>query len=265
MKSFGNPAVNKSLWWGCLPAVTLATLLVTQGCGGNANVAYKGPDVPQEIRLPLMAHTIQVGAFSNINNAVRLSVKLQAQHLNAYHFRHPSGLYKVRFGNYPSKQAARNRAENLKVQGLIDEYYIVGPNDYPAKASRPDDRDQLRKEIVKTAKRFIGIPYQWGGQSHHTGFDCSGLTMVVYRLNGLQLPRSSKQQWHTGKPIKRRQLSKGDLVFFATSGGRRVTHVGIYTGGNRFLHAPGRGRKIRAASLSSDYFESRYLGARTYL
>jgi cell wall-associated NlpC family hydrolase len=240
-------------------------LLVTQGCGGDTSVSRKVSTLPSARSVPLMGHTIQVGAFSNINNAVRLSVKLQAKKLKAYHFRHRSGLYKVRFGNYSSKQAARSKAENLKAQGIIDEYYIVGPNDYPATADRPGDNDHLRKEIVETANRFIGIPYEWGGQSHHTGFDCSGLTMVVYRLNGLKLPRSSKQQWRTGKPVERSQLSKGDLVFFATSGGRRVTHVGIYTGYNMFLHAPGRGRKIRAASLSNEYFKSRYLGARAYL
>ena len=118
---------------------------------------------------------------------------------------------------------------------------------------------------MKTANRYIGIPYRWGGESRHTGFDCSGLTMVVYRLNGLMLPRSSKMQWQEGRPVSRGQLLKGDLVFFATAGRGRVTHVGIYTGNNMFLHSPGRGRKIRVSSMSNDYFKSRYLGGRSYL
>ncbi|UCE55362.1 MAG: C40 family peptidase, partial [Desulfobacterales bacterium] len=88
---------------------------------------------------------------------------------------------------------------------------------------------------------------------------------VVYQLNGLNLPRSSKQQWKAGRPIKRRQLLKGDLVFFATSGGKGVSHVGIYMGDSKFLHAPGRDRKIRSSSLSDIYFKTRYVGARTYL
>ena len=89
--------------------------------------------------------------------------------------------------------------------------------------------------------------------------------MVVYRLNGLDLPRSSGQQWQAGTPVRRGQLVKGDLVFFATAGGRRVSHVGIYAGNGHFLHAPGRGRTIRLSPLSSPYFKSRYLGARSYL
>jgi cell wall-associated NlpC family hydrolase len=118
---------------------------------------------------------------------------------------------------------------------------------------------------VETARRFIGLPYQWGGSSLDDGFDCSGLTMAVYRINGLNLPRMSKEQYRAGIPIKKGQLKNGDLVFFATSRGKRVSHVGIYTGDNKFIHAPGKGRRICAASLSKKYFKTRYAGARTYL
>jgi cell wall-associated NlpC family hydrolase len=200
-----------------------------------------------------------------MDNAVRFTENLQARGIKAYHFRHESGLYKVRFGNYASKKIARNKAERLKANGIITEYYIVGPQDFVPHIRRSDDDENLRNEIVKTAKRYVGVPYRWGGESPQTGFDCSGLTMVVYRLNGLDLPRSSQQQWRVGVPTKRDKLAKGDLVFFATSGGKQVSHVGIYTGNNKFLHAPSRGRNIRISSLSSDYYKSRYLGARTYL
>ena len=89
--------------------------------------------------------------------------------------------------------------------------------------------------------------------------------MVVYQLNGLDLPRSSRQQWKTGRPIARSQLLEGDLVFFGNSGGKQVSHVGIYIGDDKFLHAPGRGRNIRIAALTDSYFKARYLGARSYL
>jgi cell wall-associated NlpC family hydrolase len=89
--------------------------------------------------------------------------------------------------------------------------------------------------------------------------------MVVYRLNGLELPRSSNQQWKVGAPVERSRVLKGDLVFFATANDGRVSHVGIYVGGDKFLHAPRSGRKIRISSLNSQYYKSRYLGARTYL
>ena len=256
---------DKTRWRPCLLAVTLSFLFVLHGCGGGSSVSRDTSPAPAPRHLPLMGHSIQVGAFSNINNAVRLTAKLKTQGLKAYHFRHQSGLYKVRFGNYRSKNAARTKAEKLKALRIIGGYYIIGPNDYAVSAYRLGKNDGLRSAILKTANQYIGISYRWGGKSQHTGFDCSGLTMVVYRLNGLELPRSSRQQWKVGRPIKRSQLAKGDLVFFATSGGRRVSHVGIYTGNDKFLHAPGRGRKIRVSSLSNKYFKSSYLGARTYL
>jgi cell wall-associated NlpC family hydrolase len=123
----------------------------------------------------------------------------------------------------------------------------------------------LRNEIVTTAQTFIGVPYRWGGVSPEHGFDCSGLSMAVYHLNGLNLPRSSEAQWEAGSPVNRSRLSKGDLVFFATSGRGKISHVGIYVGENTFIHAPGRNKRIRLDSLSKRYFRRRYVGARTYL
>ena len=239
-------------------------LLFVVGCGRPAI----RPDTSVAVKrdyLPRMGFSIQVGAFSNIDNAVRLTESLQQRGINAYHFLHSSGLYKVRFGNHTSKSAARKVAEDLKRKRIIEVYYIVRPQDYAVAQGYPDRNAGLREKIVTTAERYVGVPYRWGGESPSTGFDCSGLTMVVYRINGLNLPRSSRQQWRVGKPINRRQLQKGDLVFFATSGGNRISHVGIYAGGDTFLHAPGRGRRIKTASLSSQYFKSRYRGARTYL
>jgi len=240
-------------------------LLFIIGCGGDSTVSRDTTYSPPPKHLPPMRHTIQVGAFSNMGNAVRFTEKLQAQGLNAYHFRHDSGLYKVRFGNYSSQNFAHKKAENLKTAGMIEEYYIVGPKDYAALSYQAGDSDYIRNKIVRTAKQYIGVPYRWGGQSPDTGFDCSGLTMVVYQLNGLDLPRSSRQQWKAGRPVKRSQLDRGDLVFFATSGGTRVSHVGIYTGNGKFLHAPRRGRKIQIASLSNPYYKARYVGAKSYL
>ena len=239
-----------------------SALLLFTGCARDR--AAQIEPLPKKILAP-MGYTIQVGAFSNMNNAVRLTEKLHQQGLEAYHFLHRSGLYKVRFGNYMSKQDASWRAESLKLNGIITEFYIVSPDEYAALKDRRYGASGIRDHLVQTAKRYIGVPYKWGGESAVTGFDCSGYTMVIYQQNGLNLPRSSRQQWKAGKPIALRQLLKGDLVFFATSGGKRVSHVGIYLGGDKFLHAPGRGQKIKTASLADGYFKSRYLGARTYL
>jgi len=249
----------------CIVLFISGWLLLPAGCGGKSVIRPETPSVPKESKLHRMRYTIQVGAFSNIDNAVRLTEFLQRQGLDAYHFLHSSGLYKVRFENFRTKQAARSRAEDLKRAGVIDEFYIVGPEDYAAAGDYLDGNKRLREEIVRTARQYIGVPYRWGGESPQTGFDCSGLTMVVYRINGLDLPRSSGQQWNVGKSINRRQLQKGDLVFFATTGGNRVSHVGIYVGGNLFLHAPGKNRGIQTSSMSSRYYSNRYVGARSYL
>jgi hypothetical protein len=235
-------------------------------CGGKAPVPYDSRPVYPQKTIARLGYSIQVGAFANLDNAVRLSKALEQSGLDAYYFVHKTGLYKVRFGNFPTKKAAREKAEAVRATGIIDAYYLVSPEDYAvARQKKRGGRHYLRNEIVGTAKKFIGVPYRWGGSSRREGFDCSGLTMVVYQLNGLNLPRSSREQYRVGTPIEKSQLSQGDLVFFATSGGRRVSHVGIYVGNDRFIHAPRRGKKIRTEHLTKKYFRNRYVGARTYL
>jgi cell wall-associated NlpC family hydrolase len=239
-------------------------LLLLAGCGGQARVRPEPPFARLKPVLPALRYTIQAGAFKNIDNAVRLTERLLTRKLAAYHFIDESGFYKVRIGNFPSREEAIDRAEGLKAARIIDEYFIIAPGDYAAARQPSAGEPQLRNEIIRTAERFIGVPYKWGGESTVSGFDCSGLTMAVYQLNGLDLPRTSGEQWAAGRPVDERNLSKGDLVFFATRGGAKVSHVGIYLGGDTFLHAPSRGNAIQVASLSGDYYRARYIGARSY-
>ena len=222
------------------------------------------PGIPKQ-ELKRLGYAIQAGAFSNVDNAVKLTRSLNRRGLKAYFFLHPSGLYKVRFGDYHTRQAAEKKAKSLVRARIIEEYYIVNPEEYALAKTKQYGKQYLRDEIVATARRFLGIPYSWGGTSTHEGFDCSGLTMTVYRLNGMNLPHSSRGQYKIGTPINKGRLRKGDLIFFATKRRRRVTHVGIYIGNNRFIHAPGSKKHVRTDSLSNSYFEARYMGARTYL
>jgi hypothetical protein len=249
-----------------LTFLAFLVIILCVSCAGEARLPYdSGPAYPQKT-IARLGYSIQVGAFANLDNAVRLSKTLERSGLDAYYFVHKTGLYKVRFGNFPTKNAARKKAEAVLAAGIIDEYYLVSPNDYAVARQRERGGEgYLRNEIVGTARNFIGVPYRWGGSSRREGFDCSGLTMVVYQLNGLNLPRSSREQYRVGTPIRKSQLSRGDLVFFATSGGRRVSHVGIYVGNGRFIHAPRRGKRIRTERLTKRYFRTRYVGARTYL
>ena len=241
----------------------LAALFLAAGCAGRGPVVSK-PEPPKR-ELPLLGYSIQVGAFANAENAVRLAESLEAQGLNAYYFLHKEGLYKVRFGDFPTKEEARERAEKLVAAGIIDIYYLVSPEDYAAAKARIYGDSVLRTEIVETAESYLGLPYRWGGSSAEGGFDCSGLTMAVYQLNGLNLPRTSRDQFRAGREVSRKDLGKGDLVFFAISGGRKISHVGIYVGDGQFIHSPGRGKVVRTDSLSDGYFDARFMGGKTYL
>ncbi len=215
--------------------------------------------------LQKMGYSIQVGAFANLDNAVRLELLLESRGIDAYYFRHESGLYKVRFGNHTTYKPARAEAERLQGQGLIDRFFIVFPEDYAAARIKKTGKGDLRSELVRTAKRFLGIPYRWGGTTAENGFDCSGLTMVSYRLNGLNLPRVSRNQYKAGRWVAKSKLRPGDLVFFATKGGKRVTHVGMYVGNGEFIHAPRTGKNVRIEKMANKFFAKTYVGGRTYL
>jgi cell wall-associated NlpC family hydrolase len=244
-------------------ALLIALLLA--GCGSQSRERTEPPRPRPKPALPSLRYTIQAGAFKSIDNSVRLTEKLLTRKLLAYHFIDESGFYKVRIGNFPSREKAIERAEGLKAERLIDDYFILAPEDYAAARREGAGETQLRNEIIRTAERFIGVPYKWGGESTVSGFDCSGLTMVVYQLNGLDLPRTSGEQWKAGRPVAEKDLSRGDLVFFATHGGGQISHVGIYLGDDSFLHAPRRGSAIQVSALSSGFFRTRYAGARSYL
>ena len=244
----------------------LAFIILLVGCRSQVGLPT-GPVPPPDRSvvaspLPVIAFTIQVGAFSTTERASRYADQLAGYGLDTYYFIDTDGLCKVRFDRFETKDGARQRALELQSRGVIDGFYIVRPG--PA-GRNADARENLQDGLVQTARRFIGTPYRWGGESARSGFDCSGLTMTVYRLNGLELPRNSRSQFRAGRPVTRDALQRGDLVFFATGSPGRVSHVGIYSGQGNFIHAPRKGKTIRTASLSNGYFNTRYVGARRYL
>jgi len=113
-------------------------------------------------------------------------------------------------------------------------------------------------KLVDNALSLQGVPYVFGGTSR-SGFDCSGYTQYVFNGSGISLPRTTAEQFKVGSSVSPEQLQSGDLVFFSTYA-PGASHVGIYIGGERFVAASNSGVSI--SSLDSDYYKSRYLGAR---
>ncbi|NQD91624.1 C40 family peptidase [Pseudomonas sp. CrR25] len=121
------------------------------------------------------------------------------------------------------------------------------------------------EDVLFRALGLVGTPYRYGGNTPDGGFDCSGLIGYVYRdAAGIRLPRSTRELSALRAPTisGRDGLQSGDLVFFATNGGRQVSHAGIYVGDGRFVHAPSSGGTVRLDSLSNSYWQRTYLDAK---
>ncbi|KRD18387.1 MULTISPECIES: C40 family peptidase [Acidovorax] len=116
--------------------------------------------------------------------------------------------------------------------------------------------------LVVNAMGFLGVPYKRGGNSAETGFDCSGFVRAMYEQTvGLLLPRRADQQAAATQVIDKKELQPGDLVFFNTMR-RNFSHVGIYVGDNKFIHAPRSGAEIRVEDMGVSYWARRFNGAR---
>ena len=116
--------------------------------------------------------------------------------------------------------------------------------------------------VVEYAKNYLGCKYVSGGSSPTSGFDCSGFTSYVYKNFGVSLSRSSRGQINDGVAVSRSDLQPGDIVVFNNSGNTAIGHVGIYIGGDNFIHAANPSQGVTITSLSSSYYNKRYVGAR---
>lgn len=149
-------------------------------------------------------------------------------------------------------RALRTSTPTLRTLAAI--VALIGLAQMPVATARAHD-------LAVYAFGLVGASYRFGGESPD-GLDCSGLVRHVFQqVTGVTLPRTSKDMSRIGGAVKRTDLEPGDLVFFNT---RRFafSHVGIYVGDNRFVHAPRRGREVEIADLQSSYWKGRFDGAR---
>ncbi len=164
--------------------------------------------------------------------------------------------------------AGVSRSEDPMVQmlqdkGLIDTQAILEAANQTQQRARAKVRDWT-SDLVVSAMTYLGVPYRFGGNSQETGFDCSGFTSYVYEhVLGMRLPRRAAEQAQMAgmQNVDKTQLQPGDLVFFNTLR-RTFSHVGIYIGENRFIHAPRSGSVVRIEDMGQSYWQQRFNGAR---
>jgi cell wall-associated NlpC family hydrolase len=167
--------------------------------------------------------------------------------------------------------AARGRASSLAAAALV--LALGGCSSAPpapesdrstARAGKAQRGDKTGAEIgagaAQNALAMRGKPYRYGGYSPQ-GFDCSGLVHYSYARAGGSLPRNTNGLWVRSRPIDRGEIRAGDLLFF-NQDGKRNSHVAIYIGGNRFVHAPSRGKQVSTGSLSDPYWRQYFSAAR---
>ena len=155
--------------------------------------------------------------------------------------------------------------KGLPQTGAVDEktYNLIYNKETPiTKITPTNDIDANYKgnsKIVKTAKEYLNTPYVFGGATPK-GFDCSGFVMYIFQKNNIILPRTADTQYKAGQKVDKSQLKEGDLVFFTTYE-PGASHVGIYYGNNKFIHAS-TSKGVIVTDLNGPYWKERYLGAR---
>ena len=129
-------------------------------------------------------------------------------------------------------------------------------------AGTPQSRPGAAPEVSETAAdhaavhavKMLGKPYRFGGSTPSAGFDCSGLVWFSFRQAGVTVPHNTEKQRLASRPVRRADLRRGDLIFFDQEG-KKNSHVGIYVGGGKFVHAPSSGKTVRSDRLDSPYWK----------
>ncbi|MGD6843452.1 LysM peptidoglycan-binding domain-containing protein [Bacillus infantis] len=195
-----------------------------------------------------------------------LSIKAAAQTAGSSAPVQSASSYTVQKGDSLWAIASRNGTSVLQLKALNnlsgDQIYagqtlILKGTAAAAKPPAPAPVSSKADVIINEAKKYIGVPYKWGG-STTAGFDCSGYINYVFKKAGISIPRTVATIWSAGKPVS--SPSPGDIVFFETGTG--PSHAGIYLGGNQFIHS-GSSTGVTISDMSLNYWKTRYLGAKS--
>jgi N-acetylmuramoyl-L-alanine amidase len=175
--------------------------------------------------------------------------------------------------NYIDTREERLRRKQLAESGdgtsppaHLASAHVATPTDFPSPTapegpSGSDSGSGLGSSLIATAMKYLGCSYVSGG-SGPGGFDCSGFVSYVHRVQGIGVSRSSRSLFHEGTPISRDDLQPGDVLFFKNTYRSGISHVGLYMGGGKFIHAANHRGGVKITELDSDYYASKYVGAR---
>jgi cell wall-associated NlpC family hydrolase len=147
----------------------------------------------------------------------------------------------------------------LCLVGAVVTACASAPPPRPVKGYTPAVGDKA----ADTALTMVGKPYRYRGETP-AGFDCSGLVRYSYLVSGVDVPHGTKNLMYVTRPVSRRSIRKGDLLFFLQEG-KRYSHVGIYIGDDRFVHAPSSGKTVRTDELTDPYWKKHLLDARRFI
>lgn len=143
---------------------------------------------------------------------------------------------------------------DVRAFALVIHWPSPAPDTRHVRRAHRAPRPRLGDRVTSIARRYLGVPYSYGGETPRGGFDCSGFTRFVYGRLGIDLPHNAAAQYALGRPVGRSRLRPGDLVFF-----RGLGHVGVYLGRGRMIHAPQSGERVEIQMIAE---HGRYVGAR---
>ena len=201
---------------------------------------------------------VSIVDLSEINRLIGIALKI-GQKIELYRSQYSEATEKARFMEIQVKSELESEEEE-NGETIDDGAWTDVERDEQGNAapfgqwSNPEEQ----RLLVNVAIGFLGAPYRWGGASV-TGVDCSGFVKKIYQFFNINLPRTAFEQSLVGLRVKRSELVAGDLLFFNTR--RRLGHVGIYIGNNKFIHASSLKRRVYVDNLNMPYFDKRFVRA----